>query len=197
MKKNPLLYIIVVFIFILFNSNCLVYGQMFKPDTTINKILVLQNVSSVSMFIQNTDTLPIIYKNLDYFNYDSPFVLFLNKSKTRYLAAIIHEGTWKNCFSEFEIGIIYDSILIKMDVPYIITNYEDFKTESNIYITMSKRKLKKIKGRNFSKFDNRIKYCYRYVDSEFINELKFCDYYCECYFKKRKVVKVRFGYTQL
>ena len=104
MKNKPLFYFI-IYVFI-FNINHLVYGQLIKPDTTINKVLVLQNVSSVSLFIQNPDTLPIIYENLDYFKYDSPFVLFLNKSKTRYLAAIIHEGTWKNFFSEFEIKLI-------------------------------------------------------------------------------------------
>jgi hypothetical protein len=176
--------------------NCKVLGQKkFTPDTTINSILQLRNISSFALFYPNTDSI-VTTENLVFFDFDQPFVLFLNASKTEYLAAIVHEGTWKNYFSEFEIGKISDNILQKMNIPYIVTEYQNFQTESNIYVGISVKTLEQLKGRDYLRIGNKIKYCYNRLDSEFL-EIGECEYYLECELIDNKIIKFRFGYTPL
>jgi hypothetical protein len=177
-----------------------VFGQKeFIPDTTINSILLLRDIPSAALFYSKPDSITriIIDKELDFFGGDhSPFILFLNTSKTKYLTAIIHEGTWENYFSEFEIGEISDSILKEMDIPYIVTTYQDFQTENNIHIGMSIKALEQLKGKNYVRIDNKIKYCYNSLDLEFL-EFGECEYYLESELINGRIVKFRFGYTPI
>jgi len=199
MKKSyfvQLLLICVFFVFT-FTYNCRVFGQKeFVPDTTVNSILLLRNVSSFALFCSNSDSIIIIDKKIVFFDFDQPFVLFLNVSQTKYLAAIIHEGTWKNYFSEFEIGEISDSTLQEIDIPYIVTKHQDFQTENNIHINMPMKSLEHLKGKDYVLVGNKIKYCYNSLDSEFL-EFGGCEYYLECELVNDKIVKFRFGYTPL
>ena len=181
----------------MFTYNCKVFGQKeFIPDTTINSILLLRDIPSSTLFCSNSDSLIIIDKKIDFFELDQPFVLFVNISKTKYLAAIIHEGTWKNYFSEFEIGEISDSILKEMNIPYIVTKYQDFQTENNIHIGLSLKGLEELKGNEYVRIGNKAKYCHNSLNSEFL-EIGGCEYYFECELIDDKISKIRFGYTQI
>lgn len=183
-------------VLILFFNNNLLSQKEFIPDTTINSTLVLRNISSAKMFYTNIDSSIIIDDENNFFKIKQPFILFLNDSKTHYLAAIIHEGTWINYFSEFEIGEITDTTLERINLTYIITKYKDFKTESGIGLGITLDSLKQIKGNDYLIVNNKIKYCYNSSSSEFL-DYGGCEYYLECEIKNNKIIRIRFGYSPI
>lgn len=178
--------------------NCKILGQIeFIPDTTINSIISLCDISSSFLFNSDLDTNAIIRDGeLDFFKEEQPFVLFLNSSKTEYLLAIIHEGTWDFYFSEFKVGVISNGILQKINIPHIVTQYQNFHTENNIHIGMPVETLEKLKGMKYIRTGNKIKYCHNSLDSEFM-EYGECEYYFECELINNKISKFRFGYTPI
>ena len=173
------LFLICTFLIFTVTYHCKLSGQtVFTPDTTINSSLTLRNTAFSSLY-SNFDTHAIVCDEESfYFKEEQPFVLFLNASRTEYLIAIIHEGTWDFYFAEFEVGKISDSILLQISIPYIVTSYQNFQTESSIYIGMSVETLEQIKGVDYVQINNNIRYCYNSLDSEFI-EYGGCEYYLE------------------
>jgi len=143
--------IYLIFSIVLMFGYTQVFAQRFIPDTTINSILLLQNTSSSILFCSNLDSSKINHDGeIDFFKEEQPFVLFLNTYKTEYLIAIIHEGTFKYYFSEFEIGKISDSILQKLKIPYIVTQYKDFRTENNLSLGITLDDLEKKRNKLYS-----------------------------------------------
>jgi hypothetical protein len=193
MKSVIIIFFKIIVLYLILPYNILSQKE-FIPDTTINSKLILRNIGSAKMFYANIDSSIIIDDENNFFKIKQPFILFLNDSKTQYLAAIIHEGTWRNYFSEFEIGEITDTTLSGINFPYIITKYKDFKTESGISLGITLDSLKQIKGKNYSVIDNKIKYCYNSLNSEFL-ENDDCEYYLECELENNRIIRIRFGYS--
>lgn len=198
MKNASMRKMILCLIITVISANCKLFGQIeFVPDTTINSILLLQDISSSISFDSTLNSSVVIdsAELLDAVD-GHPFVLFLNTSKTEYLMAMIHEGTWLFYFSEFEVGKISDSLLQRINIPYIVTQYQDFQTENNIHVGMSLEILEQLKGQDYVRTGNKIRYCYNSLDSEFL-EYGGCEYFLECDLVNNKIFKFRFGYTAL
>ena len=75
----------------------------FLPDSTVNLILILNNVRSLNQFIPNTNKI----KLTEYLR-QSPVIVFLNKNKDEFLLAYQFEGSTKNNFFFFEFGFVKD-----------------------------------------------------------------------------------------
>ena len=171
---------------------------VFIPDTTINKLLLLNNDISVINHIGDTDDLLVHGK--DYF----PYVYFVNKSGKQYIKMTIFAGGWSNSFDIFEIGnvsFIKNEVLNKSD-------FEDFYTESGIHLGMSQAEVKKIKGNHFvetiQKEMNIITYRIS-ENSDFDGDnftSKFLErngtaYRAEYYFKNNILVKFSYGFEYI
>lgn len=188
------IFYISLFLIFMFGHYVQALGQnKFTPDYMISSLLKMRDIStSLELFSSSM----LIIEEEKFFKIDQPFMLFLNSSKTEYLIAIIHEGTWKFYFSEFEIGKISDSILTALKIPYIVTKYSNFQTENNVFLGLYLKDVERLKGMNYLRKENRIRYCYNSLNSEFA-EYSSCEYYFECELTDDKVTKIRFGYSPL
>lgn len=195
MKSVKIIFFKIIILYLILPNNILSQKE-FIPDTTINSKLILRNIGSAKMFYANIDTSIIIDDENNFFKINQPFLFFLNDSKTQYLAAIIHEGTCINYISEFEIGEISDTTLEKINIPYIITKYKDFKTESGIGLGITLDSLQQIKGNDYLIVNNKIRYCFNSSGSEFL-DYGGCEYYLECEIKNNKIIKIKFGYSPI
>ena len=167
----------------------------FVPDTTINNLFFLQDDASSEVFYPNINNVKLLDEEL--FSQDvSPHIIFLNANKTQYLIAFLHEGTFKNWFSEFEIGYVTETVFEEIKDKYTETSYKDFQTESKLRLGMTLSELEGIKGKNYIRDGNKITYCYNSPNSEFL-EYGDCEYYLECELLQNKVCKIRFGFTAI
>jgi hypothetical protein len=112
---------------------------IFVPDTTINRLLFLNNNTSI---IKNLcDMKNLMIYDVDYF----PYVYFVNRNKNQYIKMTIFAGGSFNTFDVFEIGYLS---FIKNDIQNN-SDFEYFYTESGICLGMTKAEVKKIKGNSF------------------------------------------------
>lgn len=80
-----------------------------SPDTTINKLLFLENSESLKRFYSKDKMISEIEKLRE-----SPVTIFSNSDESQYLLGYHYEGNPKNQFSCFEIGyFVNDKKMIK------------------------------------------------------------------------------------
>ena len=96
--------------------------------------------------------------------------------------------------SAFEMGYVtYD--FFKYVKIYYLTEFEIFKTESDIYLNMPLDQLLDIKGNNYKNEDKSIIYYLDIDNSDFVRRYKTHDYYLRCEVDNGKVCKINFGFT--
>jgi hypothetical protein len=170
----------------------------FIPDTTVNKLLLLSNDSSILVNIGNTDNLLLLANE-----YEPPHIYFINKLKNQFLKMDIQQGSFKNCFGRFSIG--YLSLLPK-NIDVNLCNFESFFSESGIKLGMTIMDVIQIKGDFFSSVSLNEKYrLIFYSISEYIDfDWNFTSMFLErynmpayiaCYwFENNKLIKFEYGF---
>lgn len=157
----------------------------FLPDSTVNNILILNNVESSKKFYS-----AIYSKKVINFLRESPVIGFTNKEASEYLLLYQYEGGIENAFSCFEIG---DTTSVENELT--TTNYNNFKTESGIMLGMSLDDLIRIKGKSYKKQKNKITYQITdYSSSDFLKKYNMPAYFFECTFDEKKIVKIKYGF---
>lgn len=170
------IYIILGVILLIMSCNKVYAQNSFIPDTTINSLYVLRDAKSSGKEV-------------------SPFIIFTNTDKTKYLFAFQHEGDINYSFSEFEIGYITGGIEKEENSRYFITEYEDFKTESNIHLGMTLEDLENIKGKNYTRNGDIITYLVNDIDCDFLRRYNMPEYFFRCELIDNRVCNIKFGFT--
>ena len=182
-----------VVILMLFSMRCISQEQ-FLPDSTINGIFVLSNSESAQIFYKDISKTHLQYENSVYNPFGYDFIAFVNKDSSQYLIAFHYDGDVINSYSAFEMGYVtYD--FFKYVKIYYLTEFEIFKTESDIYLNMPLDQLLDIKGNNYKNEDKSIIYYLDIDNSDFVRRYKTHDYYLRCEVDNGKVCKINFGFT--
>lgn len=167
----------------------------FIPDTTINSLYLLRDAKSSEVFYPNINAIEMIDRDFVFIKEFSPFIIFSNSDKTKYLFAFQHEGDINYSFSEFEIGYITGGIEKEENSRYFITEYDDFKTESNIHLGMTLDDLESIKGKNYTRKGDIITYLVNDINCEFLRRYNMPEYFLRCEFMDNRVCNIKFGFT--
>jgi hypothetical protein len=191
MKKNKLIGLILILLgnTLLINARTPVDTLSFRPDTTVNRILILSNPKSTFRFY------PKIAKEKDIkFFRCNPVYIFSNASKNECLITYMVYGGVKYGFGCFEIGILKET---KNKV--LETKYSHFETESGVKLGLSLKDLIKIKGKDYIKKGNQIFYTLgdstsTDTNDPFLKKHNQYFYYLECTFEKDKIVKIIYGF---
>ena len=153
----------------------------FRPDTTINKKLVLEDSQSVKWFCPSAHEWKVSYLNIRPY----PFTLFVDGTGTHYLFAYFYEGNPKNQYSAFEIGYASDIPQITKLHPYTVAD-SLFATESGITLGMSEQELLRLKGKEHQrqedngtwlmyKLDEQSSFCRRYHMPGYVMKVRIAD----------------------
>ena len=163
------------------------------PDSTVNKLLILENNESLQKFYKDYKTISTIDRLRE-----SPVVIFSSKDKSQYLLAYQYEGNTKNNFSCFEIGYFENEKKLNQNSSY---NVEDkiFETESKLSLGISLEKLIEIKGDSYKTKNDKDEsvVTYRidnYEKSSFLKKYNMPGYFMEFRLKDNKVTKILFGF---
>lgn len=161
-------------------------GQVFIPDTTVNRILVIDDYVSVEKHLGD------IMDGTDH-NASLPDIYFLNKSSTQYLRLIFFPGSTRNAFQRFEIGMKSSRIN-----GTILKQFVSFKTESNISIGSSITSVITRKGKNYTKKKRNgfIVLLYKLnglSEHPFLKEHNNPFYSAEYHFKNGRLYKLSYG----
>lgn len=160
-------------------------GVKFKPDSTINDILILNNKESSTKFYPKISSEKLIDSIRE-----SPVLGFNNEIEKEYLLLYQHEGGVRNEFSCFEIGYINE-----LEINITTTDYKYFETESGLKLGLSLDELIKIKGNTYYKEGNKIIYRIDdYPNSNFLKRYNMPTYFLECTLQNGKVNKIKFGF---
>jgi hypothetical protein len=158
---------------------------LFSPDTSINQ-LSLYNRASIESQLGD------VHVSLDK-EATLPSVTFLNSKKNQYLTLVFHPGDLRNTFSEFEVGTIDNTVNKK---PLKVLDMHEFVSENNIKLGMFRNQVIKLKGSNFIKQTNGIRYVIDdFEKSPFLKKYNMPLYYAQYEFDKKDVlVKFAFGF---
>lgn len=163
------------------------------PDSTINKILFLENSESLKQFYSKDKTISTIEKLRE-----SPIAIFSNTNKLQYLLVYHYEGNPKDQFSCFEIGYFENDKKLIQNSSY---NADDkiFETESKLSLGISLEKLIEIKGDGYvtKKDKDKLIVIYRidnYDKSPFLKRYNMPGYFMEFTLKDNMVEKILFGF---
>lgn len=176
----------------IFLSVTKVYAQVeFVPDSVINRMVILENATSVEKSLG--DCMPLLDKNADL-----PSVVFYNVSGTQYLKLIFHPGNPKNQFSYFEVGSTNDKPQKNRKKPSK-TSSQNFTTQSGIRLGMSKRDLVSIKGFKYRQsLINKTQVIDYKIDnikkSDFLRRYNMPEYTARYFFQKDILIKFSFGF---
>lgn len=197
-KLNPMVSnVVLIFVFLVYgcnnkqitsnekaNKEGSIAENMFVPDSSINGRLFLHNDLSLSVFYPNKNSLKFIE-----FIRESPIVAFCNTSKSEYLYAYQYEGNMKNEFSFFEIGYNDNN-----NESYTLTEYSRFETESGLRLGMTLKDVEAIKGRDYTRNDNKITFQITDSNSEFLHKHNMPKYVLQCRLEQNKVVEIKLGF---
>ena len=161
----------------------------FIPDTSLNKILFIQNPNSILKFLG--DISPLLNHDEDL-----PSACFFNKSKQQYVKFIFLPGGTANTISQFEVGYYSDNINPKNCFPIEL---DSLYTESKIALGLTKAEILKIKGNNYKNsikgISEMIIYSLDDFDREpFLKRYNMPVYVEEFYFKNDRLTRFRFGF---
>ncbi|GGF30304.1 hypothetical protein [Flavobacterium limi] len=163
------------------------------PDSTVNKLLILENNESLQKFYKDYKTISTIDRLRE-----SPVVIFISKDKSQYLLAYQYEGNTKNNFSCFEIGYFENEKKLNQNSSY---NVEDkiFETESKLSLGISLERLIEIKGNSYKTKNDKDEsiLTYRidnYEKSSFLKKYNMPGYFMEFRLKNNKITKILFGF---
>lgn len=164
-----------------------------SPDSTINKLLLLENSESLKRFYSKDKTISTIEKLRE-----SPIAIFSNSDKSQYLLAYHYEGNPKDQFSCFEIGYFENDKKLIQNPSYSIDN-KVFETESKLSLGITLEKLIEIKGDGYvSKKDkDQLIVTYRidnYDKTLFLKRYNMPGYFMEFTLKNNTVTKILFGF---
>lgn len=159
-------------------------SAQFEPDTSINGKIFLLNTKSIKREMGD------IMSSLNQ-KEDLPDIYFSSKNKKQYLRLIFHPGSYKNSFSMFEIGYFLPKMKIKNTL-----NYNNFYTERNIKLGMTKAKFLLIMGKKVKKNNSNNSYLFRLDDpnNAFLEMYGLPIYEAKYYFKNNILVKFYFGF---
>ncbi|MEO4004946.1 hypothetical protein [Flavobacterium sp. CAU 1735] len=163
------------------------------PDTTINKILMLENGESLQKFYKDYKMISTVDRLRE-----SPIVIFSNSDKSQYLLAYQYEGGSKNNFSCFEIGYFDNDKKLSKDSSYN-TSDRIFQTESKLVLGLSLDEIIKIKGDGYKSKDENGEtiITYRiddYEKSPFLLRYNMPGYFIEFRLKNNKATRITFGF---
>lgn len=164
-----------------------------RPDTTINRKLVLEDYTSAEIFYSKIQTTDLV-ENLR----SSPVMIFSNAGNNQYLLAYQYEGNTRNTFSSFEIGYVkYLEPNVHRKMSHL--DEKSFETESGLSLGLSVEDVIKVKGNSFKKdaTSNGMRLTYRIEDasaSPFLKRYNMPGYFIEVVFKENKAVKILFGF---
>ena len=158
---------------------------VFVPDTVVNGKLILDDYLSLENFYPTITEL-----KLTEFVRESPVVVFCNASKTEYLLAYQYEGNTKNSFSCFE--IVGNDEKIKDCI--LLNSYSEFKTESELRLGLTLKEVESIKGTEYKKQGDKIRYQISEPNSTFLQSHNMPSYFLECELLQDKVIKIKFGF---
>jgi len=193
MKKNYRKIFVSIIIMIL-SLQCLAQEEFF-PDSTINGVLFLSNPQSSRIFYKDISKIHLQDEISSYNPFGYSFVAFVNKDTSQYLIAFEFDGDVINSFSAFEIGYVTDSFLKNVNA-YYVTDYDVFKTESEICLNMSSSQLFDLKGKYcLDKCRNKFFYIIKADNSIFVQRYKAPEYYMIFTIEKDAVCKIEFGFT--
>lgn len=177
------------------NKKIKVEGELkeVSPDSTINKLLFLENSESLKRFFSKDKTISTIEKLRE-----SPIAIFSNSDKSQYLLAYHYEGNPKDQFSCFEIGYFEDDKKLIQNSNYNV-DYKTFETESKLGLGISLEKLIEIKGNVYvtKKDKDQLIVTYRinnYDKSLFLKRYNMPGYFMEFTLKDNTVTKILFGF---
>lgn len=101
-----------------------------------------------------------------------------------------YEGNTQNEFSCFEIGYCDEKTK-----KYAHSDYNNFLTESDLFLGLTLEEVEKIKGKNYTKQGNKITYLINDSSSVFLRNYNMPEYFLECVLKQNKVIKIKFGFV--
>lgn len=168
--------------------------KQFRPDTTINRKLVLENSQSVKAFLPDLQALAICENRIRPY----PFSLFVNNTETAYLFAYCYEGSLRNEYSAFEIGYVTDVASLERIKHYTVSD-SLFTTETGIKLGMDVQELIKIKGKDFQKIgktDEKGSWVVYRIDaqSDFCRKYGMPDYEMKVRVSNGKINRICFGF---
>ncbi len=194
--------VLIFFIIVIKLSLCQVFAQKgFTPDTTINGVCIIANSSSTKEFSPTIDS-SMLHEGVAYFNMKyTPLYIYYNTDQTQYLLAYLHEGGVRYAFNEFQIGHTTQKLREELEGRFIQTAYRSFYTESSLALGMSLEEVEAIKGKNYSREGNAIKYVIKDTDSildenshPFLLRYNYIAYYMIVEFTNSKVSLIKFGF---
>ena len=157
------------------------------PDSSVNSKLKLDDYSSLANFYSGRIHL------IDSIR-ESPVAMFCNQKRSQYLLAYQYEGSTKNSFNCFEIGLIQPNDIIQSKCNSVTD--EVFFTESGLKLGMSLNSLIAQKGHDYklSTGDSVITYRMDASNSNFVKWHNMPGYFLECYVKNGNIAKIKFGF---
>jgi hypothetical protein len=158
----------------------------FIPDVKVNN-LELSNPASI---LKNVGDL----RNMMIENTGLPYYTITNKNKKATLTMISFTGSGYNDIYQF---IIEDNYSLEKNK---YTSYNDFVTESDLKLGISKSEIIKIKGGGYSlKNEGNLEILtYRisdYNSSQFLKKYNLPSYFMEFSLREDKVLKIKFGFN--
>ncbi len=169
-----------------------VYAQQtkttFKPDTTINKTLMLLN--SISMVHVLGDQ-----RNKMIEDSGPSRVLYKNKLSNQYLIIYHCNGLNINTFNLFEVGLLTSN-----KQQYYQSKIQAFKTENNIALNMSLDSFLKTKGKPTKTYKEGKYYVVEYElreKNKLLTRYNMPIYEAKYFFIKKKLIKFIFGFPNL
>jgi hypothetical protein len=158
---------------------------IFKPDTTIGKISLLNSNNIDNYLGQN------IMENLS--DDDLPCASVYSSDSKQRLIIYFHPGGTSKEFSEFQVSYVEET---EQNKP--IVNEKEFKTENGIKLGMTIGDIKSIKGEPNSVKNNETTVFYYLINdfqnSEFLNNYNMPIYYANYEFKNGYLIQFKFGF---
>ena len=162
-----------------------VKGQ-FKPDTTINGVLILGHPRSIVKTIGDQSKW---VKEVG----RGPRSVIANIGRTEYLILYQGYGGYRNEIEEFEVGLMKG-----MKEKVRVSKIDSFATESGVRLGMTVEELVAVKGKKFVKTREEGKMVLRYTIDNFpkgiLGRYNMPEYEASYFFDGGKLVKFLFGF---
>lgn len=184
---------IYIYLLLLGSLQCVAQEQ-FQPDSTINGIFILRNSNSIQDFYKEISDIHLQEEQSACNPFGYSFVAFVNKDSSQYLMAFKYDGDAANSYSAFEIGYVTTDFF-RCIGDFYTTEFDTFKTESGICLSMPYYSILKLKGTNYFDNYNVITYYWAGDNSAFVKRHKMPSYYLKCEFNSEKTCNVQFGFT--
>jgi hypothetical protein len=163
---------------VIVDSKKVMKKSSFVPDIRIND-LELVNPNSILKSIGN----------LKNFKNEELFFEFANSNKKFKLTLVAFPGSSQNDIYQIKVEHILSYNNLK------VLPYENFITESNIKLGITKEELVKIKGNNYLTENNVIKYSLSHdQNKDFFTNFNMPFYYANYSFEKGRLIKIDFGF---